>query len=168
MRGDLSLAVDRARYMYESAKDMNSNFGIALANQAIGQAYTASYIQDKALSSYLDALHHLSPNNPQTYRLLVKISTLLQQMNRLEEAMTYVNPLNQLLEQQPEHPLAIPILIENATYYISLGDQQTALRYLQKADSIYQNHTHSRFLTLQNYFFILNTPYFRLIIRQRR
>ena len=70
MRGDLSLAVDRARYMYESAKDMNSNFGIALANQAIGQAYTASYIQDKALSSYLDALHHLSPNNPQTYRLL--------------------------------------------------------------------------------------------------
>ncbi len=142
MRGDLSLAVDRARYMYESAKDMNSNFGIALANQAIGQAYTASYIQDKALSSYLDALHHLSPNNPQTYRLLVKISTLLQQMNRLEEAMTYVNPLNQLLEQQPEHPLAIPILIENATYYISSGDQQTALRYLQKADSIYQNHTH--------------------------
>ena len=139
MRGDLSLAVDRARYMYESAKDMNSNFGIALANQAIGQAYTASYIQDKALSSYLDALHHLSPNNPQTYRLLVKISTLLQQMNRLEEAMTYVNPLNQLLEQQPEHPLAIPILIENATYYISSGDQQTALRYLQKADSIYQN-----------------------------
>jgi len=83
MRGDLSLAVDRARYMYESAKDMNSNFGIALANQAIGQAYTASYIQDKALSSYLDALHHLSPNNPQTYRLLVKISTLLQQMNRM-------------------------------------------------------------------------------------
>ena len=78
--------------MYESAKDMNSNFGIALANQAIGQAYTASYIQDKALSSYLDALHHLSPNNPQTYRLLVKISTLLQQMNRLEEAMTYVSP----------------------------------------------------------------------------
>ena len=142
MRGDLSLAVDRARYMYESAKDINSNFGIALANQAIGQAYTASYIQDKALSSYLDALHHLSPNNPQTYRLLVKISTLLQQMNRLEEAMTYVNPLNQLLEQQPEHPLAIPILIENATYYISSGDQQTALRYLQKADSIYQNHTH--------------------------
>lgn len=63
-------------------------------------------------------------------------------MNRLEEAMTYVNPLNQLLEQQPEHPLAIPILIENATYYISSGDQQTALQYLQKADSIYQNHTH--------------------------
>ena len=30
MRGDLSLAVDRARYMYESAKDTNSNFGIAL------------------------------------------------------------------------------------------------------------------------------------------
>ena len=142
MRGDLSLAIDRARLMYEYAKDIKSNFGIALSNQAIGQAYSASNIQDKALSSYMDALRYLPENNPQTYRLLVKISTQLQQMNRLEEAMEYVKKLNPLLEQNPEHPLAIPILIENATYYISSGDQDTALQYLHQADSIYKNHTH--------------------------
>lgn len=142
MRGDLSLAIDRARLMYEYAKDIKSNFGIALSNQAIGQAYSASNIQDKALSSYMDALRYLPENNPQTYRLLVKISTQLQQMNRLEEAMEYVEKLNPLLEQNPEHPLAIPILIENATYYISSGDQDTALQYLHRADSIYKNHTH--------------------------
>lgn len=142
MRGDLSLAIDRARLMYEYAKDIKSNFGIALSNQAIGQAYSASNIQDKALSSYMDALRYLPENNPQTYRLLVKISTQLQQMNRLEEAMEYVEKLNPLLEQNPEHPLAIPILIENATYYISSGDQDTALQYLYRADSIYKNHTH--------------------------
>lgn len=142
MREDLSLAIDRARLMYEYAKDIKSNFGIALSNQAIGQAYSASNIQDKALSSYMDALRYLPENNPQTYRLLVKISTQLQQMNRLEEAMEYVEKLNPLLEQNPEHPLAIPILIENATYYISSGDQDTALQYLHQADSIYKNHTH--------------------------
>ena len=142
MRGDLSLAIDRARLMYEYAKDIKSNFGIALSNQAIGQAYSASNIQDKALSSYMDALRYLPENNPQTYRLLVKISTQLQQMNRLEEALEYVEKLNPLLEQNPEHPLAIPILIENATYYISSGDQDTALQYLHQADSIYKNHTH--------------------------
>ena len=142
MRGDLSLAIDRARLMYEYAKDIKSNFGIALSNQAIGQAYSASNIQDKALSSYMDALRYLPENNPQTYRLLVKISTQLQQMNRLEEAMEYVEKLNPLLEQNPEHPLAIPIHIENATYYISSGDQDTALQYLHQADSIYKNHTH--------------------------
>lgn len=142
MRGDLSLAIDRARLMYEYAKDIKSNFGIALSNQAIGQAYSASNIQDKALSSYMDALRYLPENNPQTYRLLVKISTQLQQMNRLEEVMEYVEKLNPLLEQNPEHPLAIPILIENATYYISSGDQDTALQYLHQADSIYKNHTH--------------------------
>ena len=142
MRGDLSLAIDRARLMYEYAKDIKSNFGIALSNQAIGQAYSASNIQDKALSSYMDALRYLPENNPQTYRLLVKISTQLQQMNRLEEAMEYVEKLYPLLEQNPEHPLAIPILIENATYYISSGDQDTALQYLHQADSIYKNHTH--------------------------
>lgn len=90
----------------------------------------------------MDALRYLPENNPQTYRLLVKISTQLQQMNRLEEAMEYVKKLNPLLEQNPEHPLAIPILIENATYYISSGDQDTALQYLHRADSIYKNHTH--------------------------
>lgn len=142
MRGDLSLAIDRARLMYEYAKDIKSNFGIALSNQAVGQAYSASNIQDKALISYMDALRYLPENNPQTYRLLVKISTQLQQMNRLEEAMEYVKKLNPLLEQNPEHPLAIPILIENATYYISSGDQDTALQYLHRADSIYKNHTH--------------------------
>ena len=142
MRGDLSLAIDRARLMYEYAKDIKSNFGIALSNQAVGQAYSASNIQDKALISYMDALRYLPENNPQTYRLLVKISTQLQQMNRLEEAMEYVKKLNPLLEQNPEHPLAIPILIENATYYISSGEQDTALQYLHRADSIYKNHTH--------------------------
>lgn len=142
MRGDLSLAIDRARLMYEYAKDIKSNFGIALSNQAVGQAYSASNIQDKALISYMDALRYLPENNPQTYRLLVKISTQLQLMNRLEEAMEYVKKLNPLLEQNPEHPLAIPILIENATYYISSGDQDTALQYLHRADSIYKNHTH--------------------------
>ena len=142
MRGDLSLAIDRALLMYEYAKDIKSNFGIALSNQAVGQAYSASNIQDKALISYMDALRYLPENNPQTYRLLVKISTQLQQMNRLEEAMEYVKKLNPLLEQNPEHPLAIPILIENATYYISSGDQDTALQYLHRADSIYKNHTH--------------------------
>lgn len=141
MRGDLSLAIDRARLMYENAKSIKSDFGIALSNQAIGQAYSASYVQDKALNSYLDALRHLPDNQP-AYRLLIKISTLLQQMKRLDEAKEYVNQLNELLEQHPGHPLAIPILIENATYYISSGNQAKALEYLQRADSIHKNHTH--------------------------
>lgn len=141
MRSDLSLAIDRARMMYEYAKDVQSELGIALSNQAIGQAYAASNLQDKALHSYLDALHHLPNNNSQFQRLQIKISSLLQQMNKLEDAMPYIQQLNRLLEQQPEHPLAIPILIENATYYISSGKPDAALLYLQRADSIFKKHT---------------------------
>lgn len=142
MRGDLSLAIDRARLMYEYAKHVKSDLGIALSNQAIGQVYAASYVEDKALSSYMDALHHLPENVPQSYRLLVKISSLLQQMNRLDDAKGYVNQLNELLAKQPGNPLAIPILIENATYYISSDQQDTALQFLHRADSICENHTH--------------------------
>lgn len=39
LRGDISLAIDRARLMYEEAKETEYEFGIAVANQAIGDAY---------------------------------------------------------------------------------------------------------------------------------
>ena len=40
LRGDISLAIDRARLMYEEAKEMEYDFGMVVANQAIGDAYT--------------------------------------------------------------------------------------------------------------------------------
>ena len=42
--------------MYEEAKETEYEFGIAVANQAIGDAYTIANQCDKALDSYQDAL----------------------------------------------------------------------------------------------------------------
>lgn len=61
LRGDISLASDRAQQMYEEAQASNNRFGIAIANQAIGNAYnTIAQLCSKALESYQDALYELS------------------------------------------------------------------------------------------------------------
>ena len=57
LRGDISLAIDRARLMYEEAKETDYKFGLVVANQAIGDAYTIANQSEKALDSYQDALN---------------------------------------------------------------------------------------------------------------
>ena len=89
LRGDISLAIDRARLMYEEAKETEYEFGIAVANQAIGDAYTIANQCDKALDSYQDALkelNHLSQQHPYRIQLLLKISNALQRKGQLEKA----------------------------------------------------------------------------------
>ena len=56
LRGDISLAIDRARLMYEEAKETGYDFGMAVANQAIGDAYTIASQYDKASEAYQNAL----------------------------------------------------------------------------------------------------------------
>ena len=61
LRGDISLATNRAQLMYEEAKATDYQFGMVVANQAIGDAYnTIANMGDKAPESYQDALTELS------------------------------------------------------------------------------------------------------------
>ena len=65
LRGDISLAIDRARLMYEEAKETGYDFGMAVANQAIGDAYTIASQYDKASEAYQNALKELNLISPQ-------------------------------------------------------------------------------------------------------
>lgn len=90
LRGDISLATNRAQLMYEEAKATDYQFGMVVANQAIGDAYnTIANMGDKALESYQDALTELSnisDQHPYRAQLLLKMSNVLQRKGRLEEA----------------------------------------------------------------------------------
>lgn len=76
--------------MYEEAKATDYQFGMVVANQAIGDAYnTIANMGDKALESYQDALTELSNisgQHPYKAQLLLKMSNVLQRKGRLEEA----------------------------------------------------------------------------------
>lgn len=149
LRGDVSLATDRAQLMYEEAKALNYSFGMVVANQAIGDAYnTIANLTSKALESYHDALNelqHISVVHPYRPQLLLKISNILQRRGRLEEAQKVLKELENILRQEPDYPTEFFFNIEKTNFAISHGHLaqsylDEALVHLQKMDSIYQAH----------------------------
>lgn len=149
LRGDVSLATDRAQLMYEEAKHTNYRFGMVVANQAIGDAYnTIANLSAKALESYNDALNeldHISSQHPYKTQLLLKISNVVQRKGRLEEAQKILEELESILHKEPDYSTEFFFNIEKTNYYISHGHLaksylDDAWIHLQKMDSIYQVH----------------------------
>lgn len=149
LRGDVSLATDRAQLMYEEAKALKYSFGMVVANQAIGDAYnTIANLTSKALESYQDALNelqHISAVHPYRTQLLLKISNILQRRGRLEEAEKVLKELESILRQEPDYPTEFFFNIEKTNYAISHGHLaqsylDEAFVHLQKMDSIYRAH----------------------------
>lgn len=149
LRGDISLATNRAQLMYEEAKATDYQFGMVVANQAIGDAYnTIANMGDKALESYQDALTELSnisDQHPYRAQLLLKMSNVLQRKGRLEEAEKILEELEKILYQEPDYPTDFFFCIEKTNFAISHGHlsqdylDETNI-WLHKMDSIYQLH----------------------------
>lgn len=149
LRGDISLATNRAQLMYEEAKATDYQFGMVVANQAIGDAYnTIANMGDKALESYQDALTELSnisDQHPYRAQLLLKMSNVLQRKGRLEEAEKMLEELEKILYQEPDYPTDFFFCIEKTNFAISHGHLSQdyldeANIWLHKMDSIYQLH----------------------------
>ena len=152
LRGDISLATNRAQLMYEEAKATDYQFGMVVANQAIGDAYnTIANMGDKALESYQDALTELSnisDQHPYRAQLLLKMSNVLQRKGRLEEAEKILEELEKILYQEPDYPTDFFFCIEKTNFAISHGHLSQdyldeANIWLHKIDSIYQLHPES-------------------------
>ena len=149
LRGDISLATNRAQLMYEEAKATDYQFGMVVANQAIGDAYnTIANMGDKALESYQDALTELSnisDQHPYRAQLLLKMSNVLQRKGRLEEAEKILEELEKILYQEPDYQTDFFFCIEKTNFAISHGHLSQdyldeANIWLHKIDSIYQLH----------------------------
>lgn len=149
LRGDISLATNRAQLMYEEAKATDYQFGMVVANQAIGDAYnTIANMGDKALESYqhaLTELSNISDQHPYRAQLLLKMSNVLQRKGRLEEAEKILEELEKILYQEPDYPTDFFFCIEKTNFAISHGHLSQdyldeANIWLHKMDSIYQLH----------------------------
>ena len=149
LRGDISLATNRAQLMYEEAKATDYQFVMVVANQAIGDAYnTIANMGDKALESYQDALTELSNisgQHPYRAQLLLKMSNVLQRKGRLEEAEKILEELEKILYQEPDYPTDFFFCIGKTNFAISHGHLSQdyldeANIWLHKMDSIYQLH----------------------------
>lgn len=138
MRGDISLAIDKVHLMSEEARALNYDLGFALSSQAIGDTYIYSNMLHEAFSSYkqaLDIFNNIGDADIYKKRLLSRITQVTLLKGNPEEALHYLNQLNQLVaEDDIEDPLHIHRLTLNASYYLTLGLLEEAKKHLDKAN----------------------------------
>ncbi len=150
LRGDISLASDRAQQMYEEAVTYNNRFGIALANQAMGYTY-GTIIQscNKVLESYQDALNELSYTSDGSLykmRLLLKVARAQRCQKQIKEARKTLQKLEETLAQNSNRPIEFFFHIEKAHLCINPDPSEQssltdAATHLNKAASIYKQHS---------------------------
>ena len=103
-RGDITVAVDKAHIMYQKAKEMEYDKGIALSLRAIGDVYLASNIQQQAIDSYEEAIRILDKSDDED---LIKIHILpnlilsLLKIEKIDEAHAYLKQLESLFDKFP-------------------------------------------------------------------
>ena len=135
-RGDITIAVDKAHLMYQQAKKMGYNKGIALSLHATGDAYLASNIQQQAIGSYEEAIRILDKSNDGE---LIKIHILpnlilaLLQTGKTDEAHTYLKQFEKLFDKYPTSSNLFYISICRAFYQITAKQPDKAQVYLAEA-----------------------------------
>lgn len=103
-RGDISVAVDRAHSMYEKAKKMEYDKGIALSLCAIGDVYLESNIQQQAVDSYEEALRILNKSNDNDLlkvHILPRLTLCLLKIGKIDEAALHIGQFDVLLDKFP-------------------------------------------------------------------
>ena len=159
LRGDISLGINQAQTMYEEAQKMDYKFGLVVASQAIGNAYTTASQYDRALESYKDAFNELvliSPRHPYRTQLLLNISNALQQKGNMEAARKILEEIKKDLQYKTDYATSFFAAIEEANYAISQGHHsntylEEAAHYLQDMHAIYSQHREKYYFFLLRY-----------------
>lgn len=135
-RGDITIAVDRAHLMYQQAKKMGYNKGIALSLHATGDAYLASNMQQQAIGSYEEAIRILDKSNdgePIKIHILPNLILALLQTGKTDEAHTYLKQFEKLFDKYPTSSNLFYISICRAFYQITTNQPDKAQVYLAEA-----------------------------------
>ena len=135
-RGDITVAVDKAHIMYQKAKEMEYDKGIALSLRAIGDVYLASNIQQQAIDSYEEAIRILDKSDDED---LIKIHILpnlilsLLKIEKIDEAHAYLKQLESLFDKFPTSSNLFYTSICRAYYLIMTHQPDKAQAYLTEA-----------------------------------
>ena len=104
-RGDITIAVERAHAMYEQAKRINYEPGIALSLRAIGNAYLEANMQQQAIDSYKEAIRILQGSTNSTIlpkmQIMPNLILTLLKMGKLDEASIYLRMFENLVDEHP-------------------------------------------------------------------
>lgn len=142
-RGDITVAVDRAQIMYEKAKEMNYNKGIALSLCAIGDVYLESNIQQQAIDSYEEALRILNQSNNNDLlkaNILPNLILALLKIRKIEEASLHTRQFESLFDRFPTTSNLFYVSICRAYYFVLTQQPDKAQVYLLEAAKANAKH----------------------------
>lgn len=151
LKGDIGLAINEAKNLYERAKTLDLKLGTALSLQAIGNTYVYSNQPQQALSTFKEAEKQLNEinNNPLRVRLYIQIIHVCLVLNDLPEMQLYLEKLSEVLLHSPivskEH-YEFYELCYKTLYLIGIKKVENASQFLdiirdlsqKSSDSFYQ------------------------------
>lgn len=153
-RGDMSMAIDHARAMYNKAKSMNHEIGIALSNAAFGDAYLNANMSKEAVEAYEESLQLFGKKeNTEKYkaRILPKLIMTLVRIEELEKADHYLKQLDAAFAKNPSESLRFQMLACHAHYCVKTGNAKEAKHFLTEAEAVCQKLGDN-----PNFLFIIN------------
>ncbi len=162
-RGDITIAVERAHAMYEQAKRINYEPGIALSLRAIGNAYLEANMQQQAIDSYKEAIRILQGSTNSTIlpkmQIMPNLILTLLKMGKLDEASIYLRMFENLVDEHPGSTNLFYASICHCYYNIITDNPKKAHKFLNEADSLYQKHN---FIYLSYILSFLHASYYEL------
>lgn len=135
-RGDITVAVDKAHIMYQKAKEMRYDKGIALSLRAMGDVYLTSNIQQQAIDSYEEAIRILNQSDDDDLikvHILPNLTLSLLKIEKIDEANVYLKQLESLFDRFPTSSNLFYTAICRAYYFITIHQPDKAQAYLAEA-----------------------------------
>lgn len=165
LKGDVGLALNKAQQMYDEAKKLNSDVGLVLSIQAIGDTYMHSTQTMQAFESFLEAekmINVLDDNFIKT-RLLVQqmhVSMLLGDAEKLKTYLIEARKLLDRIEIPDKKDYTFYVQCYETFYNIAIKDKELARLSLAEVH---------RMLDLDNdrvlvrWYYLLSSQYYDLI-----
>lgn len=163
LKGNMGLALNKAKQMYEDAKTKKNQLGIGLAFQAIGETYLHSNQYQKADESFKEAAKIID----ETHIVYAKLRLLIQQMyvcmelNDMPQLQKHLFETIAIAEridrEEYKNDLNFYILCYQTLYEIGVGENGLAHEHLKKALAIQFPH---RLYDVWKYY--INSRYYEL------
>lgn len=145
-KGEYAEAVRKAKELYNDAKAVNNNLGIATACAAMGNVYFSMKITDEAVRYYKEALVHLK-HEPESrilpLNLLSTIINLHYSESMKEEAKLYADTLEMRINECASNNASLDLNtfrfkleITRANIYLDAEKPQEAYPHIVKAESL--------------------------------
>lgn len=156
IRGDITIAVDKAHTMYEKAKEMNYDKGIALSLRAIGDAYLGANMRQQAIDSYTEALNILNTSEDADHlkiHIFPNLILTLLKIRDTDKALTYLKQFEALFDKYPTTSTLFYVSICRAYYYVAINQPDKALIYITQATKANSEHNNLYMRFVLNYLY---------------